>query len=228
MPLLGEYLGLISAWHSDKPKFMSTVAALAQPFVDAQAMLYSLTEAFDLDTAVGVQLDMVGQWIGRSRYLRGEITGVFFSFDLPEDRVGFDQGVWAGPYDELYGLVRMDDETYRDVLKLQAIANSWDGTIASIYEPLNRVFPGIAIDDRGDRVDGLMEMEVLIPGALVSSLLLRALEQVFPVKPSGVRVNFIETTVLTQPIFGFDIPASPGGPFGGFDEGAWGIISFTP
>ena len=224
---LAEYLGLITSWHSTRPRFMNTVAALIQPLVDSQDMLAKLTADFDLDTAIGVQLDQVGQWIGRTRYVKQPITGVFFSFDLPDQRVGFDQGVWLGKYDPTDGIIALDDETYRAVLKLQAIANQWDGTLASIADELDRVFPGIAIQDLGDTPQGLMAMDILIPSALISSLLLNVLEQDFPIKPSGVRTNFIETTLSTQPIFAFDVPASPGGPLGGFDEAAWGIVVLT-
>jgi hypothetical protein len=192
--------------------------------VDAQDMLRKLTADFDLDTAVGVQLDM---WIGRTRYVKEPISGVFFAFDMPNDRVGFDQGVWLGKYDTTDAIMAMDDETYRTVLKLQAIANHWDGTLTDIADDLDRVFPGIAIQDLGDTPPGLMAMDVLIPSSLLNSLLLFVLEQDFPVKPSGVRVNFIETTLSTQPIFAFDVPFSTGSPLGGFDEAAWGIVVLT-
>jgi hypothetical protein len=222
---LSDYLGLITSWHSDKPRFVNTVATLIQPLVDAQDMLTKLTFDFDLDTAIGVQLDMVGQWIGRTRYVTTPITNVFFSFDDGGGaRTGFDQGIWLGPYDPTDGVVALDDDTYRAILKLQAIANQWDGTLPSIADDLDRVFPGIAIQDLGDTPTGLMSMDVLIPATMISSLLLAILEQDFPVKPAAVHVNFIETTLSTQPIFAFDVDGSSGGLLGGFDQAAWGII----
>jgi hypothetical protein len=220
---LGTYLWLVSSWHSDKPKFMSTIAALVQPLIDAQTMLAALTADFDLDTAVGVQLDAVGQWIGRTRYVTEPVTGVFFGFNAPNP--GFNKGVWLGPYSNTDALVALDDETYRSVLKLQAIANSWDGTVPSMSGPLNNLFPGIVVQDMGDTTGGLMTMDVLIPSHFLSQLLLAVLEQDFPVRPSGVLVNIIETTVQGVPIFAFNLPyTGAGGPFGGFNQGAWGEI----
>jgi hypothetical protein len=222
---LSDYLSLITSWHSDKPRFVNTVAALVQPLIDAQDMLAKLTADFDLDTAVGVQLDQVGQWIGRTRYVEQPITGVFFSFnDGNGPRTGFNQGIWLGQYDPTDGIMAMDDETYRTVLRLQAIANEWDGTLSQIADALDAVFPGIAIQDKGDTPTGLMAMDVLIPGVLVSSLLLAILEQDFPIKPSGVHVNWIQTTVSTQPIFAFNAPYVEGGLLGGFNQAAWGTI----
>jgi hypothetical protein len=204
---------------------MNTLAALIQPLVDAQLLLDSLTEDFDLDIGVGVQLDVLGQWIGRTRYVRAPITGVFFSFDDGGGpRTGFDQGAWLGKYQPTDAITALDDETYRTLLKLQAIANEWDGTLASIQASFNAVFPGIVVQDLGDTADGLMTMDVLIPGVELSSLMLAVLEQDFPIKPSGVHLNIIETTVSTQPIFGFDIDTQV---IGGFDHGAWGRLVFS-
>src|SRR3954453_4905573 len=116
--LLSDYLARIPTYHSTRPRFMNTLAVLCQPLVDAMVMLDQLTYDFDLDTAVGVQLDMVGQWLGRDRWLKMPFTDIYFSFDLPEDRVGFDQGVWLGPYDARDGVRALDDDTYRTLLKL--------------------------------------------------------------------------------------------------------------
>jgi hypothetical protein len=227
---LEQYISLITSWHTDKPRFVNTVALLVQPLVDAQDVLAKFTADFDLDTAIGVQLDMVGQWIGRSRYIKQPISGVFFSFnDGGGPRTGINEGVWQGKYDATDAISALDDETYRTVLKLQAIANHWDGTLPTIADDLDRVFPGVAIDDKGDTPTGLMTMDVLCPSLWLSSLLLAVLEQDFMLKPSGVRVNFIETTVQTEPLFGFNVAhddANPG-PIAGFNIGAWGKVILT-
>jgi hypothetical protein len=222
---LGFYLGLVTSWHSTKPRFMNTLAALLQPMIDAQLMLEALTAEFDLDAAQGVQLDVVGQWIGRTRYVMAPITGVFFSFDDGGGaRTGFDQGVWLGKYVPTDAITALDDDTYRTLLKMQALANEWDGTLASIQTAFNAVFPGVVVQDLGDTATGLMSMDVLIPGVEMSSLMLAVLEQDFPIKPSGVHLTIVETTVAYQPIFGFDISTKA---IDGFDKGAWGKIIFS-
>jgi hypothetical protein len=219
---LVTYLSLVPSWNSQRPKFMSTVAALVQPLVEAQQMLAKLTSDFDIDTAVGVQLDMVGQWLNRSRYVLEPITGVFFSFNI--DNVGFNQGIWMGPYDETDAVTAMPDDVYRAVLKLQAIANVWDGTLPSIQAALDEVFPGIAVQDLGDVTGKVMSMDVLIPSNYLSALLLAVLEQDFPIRPSGVLVNIIETTLQGTPIFAFNLPLTEANRFGGFNQSSWGEI----
>jgi hypothetical protein len=219
---LEEYLALITSYHSTRPRFVNTVAALVQPMVAAMAMLQHLTIDFDLDTAIGVQLDMVGQWLGRDRYLKLPVTNVFFSFDdWDGPDTGFDKGVWQGKYDARDQVARLDDETYRMILKLQAIANQWTGEVPPIVIPFDDVFPGVVMDDRGDKPGGLMACDVLIPGPEITKIMLYVLEQDFALKASGVRYNFIETTVTTDPLFGFDIDNNT---IAGFDRGAWGKI----
>jgi hypothetical protein len=224
---LSSYLSLIPYFHAQRPKYMNTLAAIIQPFCDAQAMLSLLTADFDLDGAAGVQLDACGQWIGRTRYVEEPVTGVFFSFDDGGGaRTGFDYGIWLGPYQPTDAITALDDDTYRTVLQLQAIANEWNGTLIEIQQAFNNVFPGVVIQDKGDSQSTVMTMDVLIPTGEMNSVLLAVLEQDFPIKPAGVQVNIIESTVSTVPIFGFDIGGGTA-PIQGFDTGAWGQIILT-
>ena len=70
---------------------------------------------FDIDEAIGVQLDILGKWIGRTRVVSQPISGIYFSFDT--DGLGFDQGVWQGPYDPDAGFTNLSDETYESSSK---------------------------------------------------------------------------------------------------------------
>jgi hypothetical protein len=221
---VGSYLSLVGNWHTDKPRYMTMLATLLQPLVTTQGALRKLLDDTDLDVAVGVQLDIIGQWIGRTRYVDVPIAGVFFSFNDFTPRTGFDQGIWLGKYDPTDAITALPDDTYRSLLKLQAIANQWDGTLGSIQAAMDAVFPGVVIQDLGDTPTGLMAMDVLIPSKGMNSLLLAVLKQTFPVKPSGVRMRIIETTVTHQPIFGFDQHNSL---IDGFDQAAWGRIIFV-
>lgn len=121
-----DYAGLITPWQSTKARFVATVRASVAPFCDAQAVTASLPAAFDIDLAIGAQLDIVGQWVGRTRFVPTPIPSVFFTLD--NDTLGFDQGYWDGPYDSAAGVSRLSDDDYRRLLFAKVIANSWDGT----------------------------------------------------------------------------------------------------
>ncbi|KVP19364.1 hypothetical protein WJ85_07700 [Burkholderia ubonensis] len=214
---LNDYTALITPEHRDKPRYMATIAAVVQPLVDQMNLLASMPGKFDLDVAVGDQLDTVGLWVGVSRRIRTPLTGIYFSFDI--DGLGFDQGIWKGPFDPDTGLTVLDDDTYRLVIRAKIGANHWDGTLASSAAILNSIFGAdthVFIEDHQD-----MSMTIGISGKVPSAVFLALLAGGYiPLKPEGVRVNYtIVTTVDSAPLFGFDMS----GPYvAGFDAGAWG------
>ncbi|UIY58263.1 DUF2612 domain-containing protein [Burkholderia cepacia] len=213
---LTEYTALITSEHSDKPRFMATVEALVQPFVDQMGVLQSMPGRFDLDNAVGVQLDDVGLWVGVSRKIRTPLTGVYFSFDIAG--LGFDQGTWKGPFDPDSGLTVLDDDTYRLVIRAKIGANHWDGTLEQSAAILNSIFDAdthVFIEDHQD-----MSMTIGIAGKVPPATFLALLSGGYiPLKPEGVRVNYtVVTTVDGSPLFGFDMSNQL---VAGFDVGAW-------
>jgi hypothetical protein len=155
-PTIDAYLGKITPWQATdkKPKFRATVAAGVQPYVDQQVVLASLPALFDLDTAIGAQLDVDGEWIGRSRFVSVPIPGAFFSFDTPG--LGWDEGLWKGPYDGADGISQLPDDLYRRLLYAKRAANSWDGTTDGAEAILRTFLPDPAtlvfIDDDGRAV----------------------------------------------------------------------------
>jgi len=217
---LDDYLSLITSEHSDKPKFIATVTATIQPLVDAFAALTAVPPLFDIDTASGAQLDVVGQWVGRSRYLSQPLTGVYFSFETAG--VGFDQGTWLGPNDPTTGMVALPDEPYRTLLKAVIAANDWDGTIPQAYEVWSTVFDGTGISiliQDGNDMTMLFALFGGIPDAVTLALLTGGY---IVLRPAGVQISaYMAPSVADTPYFGFDYENNT---VAGFDYGAWGTI----
>lgn len=138
MAQVSDYTNLITSEHADKPKFVATVSALVQCFVDLQNAALQIPFEFDLDNAIGVQLDAVGKWVGISRNVNTPLSGVYFSFDTAG--LGFDQGVWQGAFDPSTGVVSLDDDTYRLLIRAKIGANRWDGTLGTSAAILNSIF----------------------------------------------------------------------------------------
>ena len=217
MAEISKYTGRITSEHNQRPDFMAVVETLAQPMVDLQNLLGGLPEKFDLDTAVNVQLDDVGRWVGISRNVPVPLTGVYFSLDTAG--LGFDQGNWKGPFDPDTGLTRLDDDTYRLVIRAKIGANHWDGTLGSSKAILDAIFGGgtfVFIQDNQD-----MTMTIGIAGSIPSAVFLALLANgIIPLKPEGVCVNYtIVTSIDGSAIFGFDVQNDL---IAGFDVGAWG------
>ena len=131
-----RYLELITSQYQNSPKFKAWVDRLLTPYVDCQNLALNLWTHFDIETAVGKQLDMLGEVIGVRRLL---------PFTPTED-------------DPLLG-----DEDYRFLLKAQILKNIWDGTNDSIYNVWEMLNPEVAISIK-DNQD--MTVEILFIGAV--------------------------------------------------------------
>jgi len=145
-----QYVALITSWHRGKARFTETVRASVSPVAEAQRAIAGVGPAFDLDSAIGVQLDTLGGYIGRTREISYPVRGNYFALDDP-DR-GLDVGVWRGPFDTIIGAFTLEDERYRRLLKAKAIANRQDGTLAGAQDVLDAYFTDpdtrVVIEDR--------------------------------------------------------------------------------
>ncbi|EGD4871887.1 DUF2612 domain-containing protein [Escherichia coli] len=126
-----------------KPKFFAHVDLSTRPLSDVSDAMSRLIPDFDIDTAIGVQLDVVGEWVGRSRRVATPVTGIYFSWDT--ERVGWDQGIWQGPYDPNDGFIDLSDEIYRLMLKVKVAINNWDGQNDSLPSILDAALAGSGI-----------------------------------------------------------------------------------
>ncbi len=211
-----RYLNLITNEHQGQPNFFAALTALLQPPADLGALVLTLPTLFDLDVAVGAQLDAVGLWIGITRYLPIPLSGVYFSFDTTG--LGFDSGTWQGPSNPTSEVVALSDDAYRVLLFARIAANHWDGTIPGAYAIWTAVFAGtgfnIMIIDNGD-----MTMDMGIFGAVPDAVTIALFTGGYlDLRPAGVRLNNYIIPSTSGPYFGFDTENDA---LSGFDEGCW-------
>ncbi|HFR3118993.1 TPA: DUF2612 domain-containing protein [Enterobacter roggenkampii] len=222
---MSKYTDLITNYHAGKPLFFQHVDLSTRPLTDVSTSLNSLIAAFDIDTAVGVQLDILGEWIGRSRIVSVPISGIYFSFDT--DGLGWDQGVWQGPFDPDSGYTALSDETYRVILKAKIAINNWDGTNDSLPQILDTALTGSGlrmqiVDNQDMTISIWVFQEVDISD--VSLELIAAIKQGYlTVKAAGVWGGSIEIPAVETPsegnrFFGFDMDNDY---IAGFDDGSW-------
>jgi hypothetical protein len=215
---LSDYTSLITSEHQ-QPKFLAMVSLLAQWAVDRRNLLASIPGLYDIDVAVGQQLDRVGEWVGISRNLPLPLTNVYFSFDA--DGLGFDGGTWKGPFDPTTGLVALPDDQYRILLYAKIAANNWDGTVPGAYTAWNTIFAplgySILISDNQD-----MTMDIVLVGPQPDAVTLALFTGGFlNLRPAGVGINnYYLPSVPDSPVFGFDVETSA---ISGFDVGGWVI-----
>jgi hypothetical protein len=135
-----HYLSLITQFHAQRENFTAMVQAMASVPVGIMGVLEDMPRTFDLDEAIGVQLDATGKWVGRDRFVPYPMDTNWFTFD--DGARGMDMGVWRGPYDADYGVYRLDDTLFRKLLYAQIAANYWDGTTEQAEEILVNFYSG--------------------------------------------------------------------------------------
>lgn len=213
------YVGLITSEHAGKPKFVALLSGLVQPVADMAAVAQALETLFDLDTAVGQQLDYVGQWVGLTHSLKTPITGVFASLDVAP---GLDQGIIWTPYTPTDGLEQLPDQQYRTALRARILNNQWDGSLSQAYQIYDALFAGSAftpfIQDNGDR-----SIYIGLTGAVPDALTLAMLTQgLLDVRPAGVQILSYVTPSANAPILALDVENQY---FAGLDQGALAVFN---
>lgn len=215
MPEVEEYLDLIPAQHRQQPKFIAMVELRVGVQVHVQELLASMIAKFDVDLALGDQLDIIGQWVGVSRDVNIPIEGIYFSWDGSDPYVGWDFGNWQ-PENAPTAITSLPDDSYRSLVKAKIAANKWDGTTEGAYDVWDEVFTdlNILIQDHQD-----MSYDLIVMGGIVDSLTQALITGGYiPLKPEGVRVRDYYFPIDSGPLFGWNIESDF---IQGWGEGSW-------
>lgn len=159
---LGYYLGLLTSQYRNSPKLNAFLSLLLRKFDDASQCLVSMEVAFDVDSALGPQLDAIGTIVGASRVLPFQPTG------------------GLNPI--------LDDLTYRIYLKAKAAQNQWDGTIDGLQTIWETLFPGgqIIIADHQN-----MSATIFLTGSFTSILEQMIINGLIVPRPQAVLYNYV-------------------------------------
>lgn len=162
---IDAYLDNITSQHRDKPNYIAWLSSGLNIIDDMYNLVKSMDDDFDIDNAIGTQLDTLGVIIGRERTLTFQPLNGF------------------NPV--------LTDDYYRLVLKAKIAFNMWDGTIPSMYEIWNNIFGSdtdlsLQIKDNQD-----MSFNAYITG-YTDQIQQDLIQHGYIVpKPQGVKVNYI-------------------------------------
>lgn len=130
--LIEYYVNLLIIQYHNKPKARATIRTFIAQLIDAYKLLREVEQAFEIDKAVGNQLDIVGKYFGVVRNFVGLQFGYeYFSFQYEG---GDDNGLSfkiigddaSGLFRTLYGentyQYDLDDNQFRTLIKLRDIA----------------------------------------------------------------------------------------------------------
>ena len=220
---IARYLEKITSEHRGSPNYVTFISIFLQVLADIRDLTLSLPALFDIDTAVGAQLDVVGQWVGRDRFV--QIPNVYFTLDDPN--LGLGSGWLKQPHDTDTYLTRLDDDHYRILLYAIVALNNWDGSIEQAYEIWDTLFggvPKILLQDAGH----MTMFQAILPGAAALDPITLALftNGEITIKPEGVRLEYLIVQPLPgTPLFGLGVHNDS---IAGLGTGAFGTETRGP
>lgn len=202
------YTDLILYQYQSKPKAVATIDLLIRQAL-CDLVPLDVRDAFDIDTAVGVQLDVLGKYIGFSRRVLSQIPRDYFTFgdtDTPTLAVtgftAYDSAANPTSVFLRYSMLAesfddLEDEDYRLMLKIKIVLNSTDNTLKSITDILFEFFgTDLICYDSKD-----MTISYLVKPAAKKIALLFASQNALP-KPQGVGLTGVYLSVDPTKIYG--------------------------
>ena len=173
---------------------MALVSSVTGAIARVTLGIQSIRPAFDLDTAVGAQLDAIGLWVGQSRIIPQVLLLGYFGFadnvaalpfgELSNPSVG---GRFYELGEDYTGTTILNDNDYRLVLRARIVRNQYRGTLAELEQAMQYIFGvGASVIDNGDLTLSLVVHE---PITQTEQALLNALD-LLP-RPAGVRFSSI-------------------------------------
>jgi hypothetical protein len=216
--LCDYYVARMASIYRSKPKASNNVALIVKQLL-ADNLISEFQAGFDIDQAVGAQLDILGKYIGAPRDVGIEDTRPFFGFvdyDYPagdQNPNGFvlyeslatnASGIWYEYGFSGQATTQLTDFQYRQLMKLKISTNSTENTMDAIQNQIADFFPGqLQLRDN-------LDMTITYYFGSSFQLPLSVLEAYLP-RPMGVGVTAVEAigfdvTVDGSPAFNSETP----------------------
>ncbi len=194
--LVDHYANLLIIQYNQKPKAAATIRLLARELL-MNGLFDEVDRAFNLDTAVGAQLDIIGMYVGVDRYY-SEIDPVdyFAVTDFSEDDPDAEQKHGLSTFETFddfayngtltYNSVvttqnELGDDDYRRLIRLKILQNHSDHSHQSIDEGMYGIF-GSAVQAYSD---GGMTMSYVVSAEYADLMRVALRKGVIP-RPMGV------------------------------------------
>lgn len=202
MTLKEIYLNLIILQYSDKPKAKATIEALIKDGLASADLIEVFNDAFDLDLAIGAQLDILGRIIGLSRTVPFVVPKIYFSYEGNPNGKTYNQAPMLDETQVLFTDLELNDTDYRKFLKAKVSKNFASNTIASDEKISTNAALNFLFDGGAYAQDNFnMTFDVLIENTVDTSLLtfINALDLI--PRPATVGVNFV---LISEQTFGYE------------------------
>ena len=134
----------IYAQYRDKPKAVAWYAIARALGGSIEAAAQAVRKSYDIDSAVGEQLNVIGRIVVAPRSFVGSMPMNPGLFDLTDgDQFGDDDAMFSALTIDQDG--QLSDELYRLVIKAKIVKNNGDATIENILDGMNFLLPNAEV-----------------------------------------------------------------------------------
>lgn len=180
----------IYAQYRDKPKAVAWYAIARALGGSIEAAAQAVRKSYDIDTAVGEQLNAIGRIVVAPRSFVGSMPMNPGLFDLTDgDEFGDDEAMFSALTIDQDG--QLSDELYRLVIKAKIVKNNGDATIENILDGMNFLLPKAKVLRVTDGED--MSFSIEFYGQITNLERFALLNAGLVPKPQAVKFNgFLE------------------------------------
>lgn len=152
--VIQAYTNLLEIQYNGLPKAVETVKLHCKTLL-ANMLLWQIRNGFDIETAVGYQLDIIGMWEGIDRYFAGasyedKLWLAYYHWDeAPNNLQGCykdwnnetaEDGAYLNYNDIISATNRLSDNDFRTLLKLKIAKNTLINTNKNIDDTIHNIF----------------------------------------------------------------------------------------
>lgn len=201
--LVNYYENLLIIQYHDKPKAQAFINTLVTELM-ASGIFFDVQNGYSVETAVGVQLDIVGKYVGVDRFYLGQDLVNLFGFtdyvEVSPDSVekwGFTDYADFDTQDQFNGVLNynsvlsqtfaLNDDDYRTLIKLKIYQNNINHSIGAINNAIFDIFGADVIPSS----NGNMHMVYIVPNSL-TAIIQAALTKHILLVPIGVQLSIIQ------------------------------------
>jgi hypothetical protein len=202
--LILYYQSLLIVQYASLPNATGTVAALMNRLIQNQ-IISAVNQGFDVDTALGAQLDIMGSYRGVNREAFGVVPGNYWSLPSVNDTLPGTFNGWASVSDPNANMLTirwlqvndlnslsysLTDIQMRLLIQLKAQIDAWDGTLGGLDTIMFNFFGTyVNVVDAGNMT--LVYQHNHLDTDPNTLWLIAVTENVLP-HPAGVQVSTVE------------------------------------
>ena len=136
----------------NKPVLAAELSTLGEELDEIDAVLYDLQFNRWIDTGAGVQLDGIGEIVGRDRIISNAISLPFFGFYGQPAALGFEEGRFRDSGEAWQASTVLNDPEYRLILWAKVFKNISGGTTEDTIKSMTYIFgvDTVVVEDAGN------------------------------------------------------------------------------